>query len=313
MQSNSAQTTLAQTVKPTLQNWLEAAAIVLIWTAFIVSSRMAIKKAFTPYDMMFLRFGFAALAAGCVVAWRASQQQSLFGEVPLSRMLFLGAFGGLGMSCIAFLGFSFSPAAHAAVLMPGTLPFSTAILAWAVLGEKIAGRKAVGLGLILLGVLFMAYQAFYGAVVGAGDHANVWKGDVLFPMASSCWAVYSVYCRKWAIKPLDAIVITPIVAFIAFTPFYIALAPKMIGVIPLEQTLLNGAFQGWFAFMLSTWLFMRVMRAFGPLKTTMLTAWAPALSALIAVPLLGEPLSFLVVAGLVAVSAGTVVGVLPKR
>ena len=274
---------------------------------------MAIKKAFTPYDMMFLRFGFAALAAFCIVAWRASRQQALFGGVPFSRMLFLGAFGGLGMSCIAFLAFSFSPAAHGAVLMPGTLPFSTAILAWAILGDKIAGRKAVGLGLILLGIIVMGYQAFDGAITGAPDQANVWKGDILYPFASVCWAIYSVHCRKWAIKPLDAIVITPIVAFVIFTPFYLAFAPSMLSVIPIQQTLANGVFQGLFAFMLSTWLFMRVMSAFGPVKTTMLTAWAPALSALSAVPLLGEQLSLFVVAGLVAVSAGTVVGVLPKR
>jgi drug/metabolite transporter (DMT)-like permease len=296
------------TTEPGLLNWLEAMLLVLIWTAFLVLARQAVKKDFTPYDMIELRLGFAAIAALLIVAWRRSTGRLAFGGVPWRRMVFVGAFVGLGFTSLAFIAFSKAPAAHGAVLMPGTLPFSTALLAWLVLGEKISGRRIYGLALILLGVCFMAYQAFSGVAHGQSS----WVGDLMFPMASSCWAVYVVFSRKWGIKPMDAVVITPLVGFALVTPLYIAFAPKRIGELDPMLVLAHGAFQGWIAFMLSIWLFMRVMQVFGPLKTTMLTAWSPVLAALAAVPVLGEPLSGWVLCGLVAVFLGTVVGVLPQ-
>jgi drug/metabolite transporter (DMT)-like permease len=73
--------------------------------------------------------------------------------------------------------------------------------------------------------------------------------------------------------------------------------------------LATGFFQGVVAFVVSMWAFSRVAATFGPVKTSMMTALAPALAAVVAVPMLGEPLSLLVVLGLLAVTAGMIVGV----
>jgi drug/metabolite transporter (DMT)-like permease len=293
-----------QSTEPTAQNWFEAVSLVFIWTAFIVLARFAVKETFTPYDLMFLRISFAGIAALGILLFRIKRGQQPFGGVSFPRMLFLGSFAGLGMTCIAFTAFSFAPASHGAVLMPGTLPFSASLLAWFILGERIGGRKLLGLGFILIGILFMAYQAF------AGVHGeSTWKGDLLFPFASGSWAVYMVFSRKWGIKPVDAIVIVPIVATVIFAPVYWAFLPKNLPMVPWGEILFHGAFQGLFAFMLSMWVFMRVMQAFGPVRTTMLTASAPVFAALAAIPLLGESLTLYVVAGLVAVSVGTIIGV----
>jgi drug/metabolite transporter (DMT)-like permease len=115
------------------------------------------------------------------------------------------------------------------------------------------------------------------------------------------------------VKPLDAIVIVPLMATLLFTPVYLLFLPKNLSATAWTDIIFHGAFQGWFAFMLATWIFMRVMNVFGPVKTTMLTAWAPALAAIVAVPLLNEPLTMWVIAGLAAVSFGTVIGVLPSK
>jgi drug/metabolite transporter (DMT)-like permease len=294
---------------PKLQYWFEALAVVLIWTAFIVLARFAVKRTFTPYDLMFLRFGFAAGISACIVAWRLKQGEKPFNGTPFYQMLWLGFFGGVGMTVVAFIAFSFAPAAHGAVLMPGTLPFSAALFGWAILGEKVVGRRLLGLGFILLGILFMAFQAFTGTQYSPQS----WKGDLLFPFASSSWAMYMVLSRKWGVKPLDAIVIIPLVALLLFAPVYLVFLPKNLSATSWADILFHGAFQGWLAFMLATWIFMRVMKVFGPVKTTMLTAWAPVLAAVVAVPLLNEPLTIWVVAGLISVSLGTIIGVMPSK
>jgi drug/metabolite transporter (DMT)-like permease len=295
-----------------VRKWCEAFALILVWTAFIVLARFAVKTLFTPYDVIFLRLSFAALLAAVIVAWRMHNGRQPFGGVPWSQMLFVGGVVGIGFTCLALLGFSMAPASHGAVLMPGTLPFSTAVLAAFVLHERIQGRKALGLACILGGVLCMAYQAFF-ATEQVALPANTWKGDVLFPMASFCWAMYVVFSRKWGIKPLDAAVIAPIVGFALFAPFYFVLAPSNLATVSVVDIALHGLFQGWIAFMLSMWLFMRVMQSFGPVKTTMLTAWAPVLASLAAVPLLGEHLTPFVLLGLLGVSLGTMLGVSAAR
>ena len=55
--------------------------------------------------------------------------------------------------------------------------------------------------------------------------------------------------------------------------------------------------------------FTQMVRHFGPVRTTMITALVPGLSALAAVVLLGEPLGWNLWAGLALVTGGIVFGV----
>ena len=59
--------------------------------------------------------------------------------------------------------------------------------------------------------------------------------------------------------------------------------------------------------------FVQMVRAFGPVKSTMITALVPGLSALGAVLLLGEPLGWNLLAGLALVTAGILFGVRAAR
>ena len=60
---------------------------------------------------------------------------------------------------------------------------------------------------------------------------------------------------------------------------------------------------------LNTLLYTRMVATFGPTVSTMITALVPGVAAVAAVPLLGEPLTAAAVVGLVAVTAGMLVGV----
>jgi len=56
--------------------------------------------------------------------------------------------------------------------------------------------------------------------------------------------------------------------------------------------------------------FTRMIQHFGPVRSTMITALVPGLSAMGAVLFLGEPMHWSLVAGLLLVTAGILVGVL---
>jgi drug/metabolite transporter (DMT)-like permease len=278
-----------------------AVAVVCIWALFIVLSRRDVRGEVTIYDLAFLRFGFAALLVAPIALARPPGRR-LGGLTPM-RALALTLFGGLGFTVFAFLGLTMAPAAHGAVLMPGTLPFFAALIARALLGERITPRKAMGLAAILAGVVLMGVEAFSGTQFGT------WKGDLMFPLAACCWAMFTVLSRKWRVDALDATVAIPLFALILFLPAYLAFAPKQLALVPWSVWLPLAFFQGGIALVASMWAFSKVVAAFGPTRTTMITALAPALAALIAVPLLGELLSFPVTLGLLCVTAGMIIGV----
>ena len=282
-----------------------AIVVVAIWTLFLVLTRQSVKGSFTPWDLAFVRFGFAAAVVLPVFLWRPAGQR--FGRLTIGRALAVALFAGVGLTCIVFTGLSFAPAAHAAVLTTGTLPFSVAILSWWMFGDRIAGRKLLSLTLILLGVLCMAWYSFVSAAAGAPEGA--WRGDILFPLASASWAMFVVLVRRWGVGAVDATLATALISFVLYAPIYLLFLPKQMMAAPWIDIVWNGVFQGVLALVVSMSLYTRVVQAFGPSRTTMITAVCPGLAALIAVPVLGEPLSALVLMGLAAVTAGMVVGV----
>ena len=101
---------------------------------------------------------------------------------------------------LAYTGFFYAPAAHASVLMPGSLPLWTALLAAWVLRDRITPARALGLALIVAGDLLVGGRSLLHAFEGG----EVWKGDLLFMSAAFCWACYSVVARRHGLDAVRA-------------------------------------------------------------------------------------------------------------
>ena len=300
-----------------------AAITVLIWTSFILIARASADPsrggALTPLDIAFCRIVGAALILLPWGAWlvrrdrtRPDSGASLWGLSPLPLRVTgqVGLFGGLLYAVLAYQGFVFAPAAHASVLMPGTLPLWTTLLALLVLGERISAARALGLTLIVAGGLLVGGMS----LLRAFDGGEVWKGDLLFMLAASCWSAYSVLARRHRLDAVRATIAVTAFAFAVFVPVYaLALAaglvPGRLLTAPLSQVLFQIVFQGWGSVVISGITFTRMIGYFGPVRSTMITALVPGLSALGAVLLLGEPLGPNLIGGLALVTLGIVFGV----
>jgi drug/metabolite transporter (DMT)-like permease len=237
---------------------------------------------------------------------------SLFGLSPLSLRVTatVGLFGGLLYALLAYSGFMFAPAAHASVLLPGSLPLWTALLAVRVLHDRITLERALGLGLIVLGDLFVGGAS----LLHAFDGGEVWKGDLLFVSAAMCWASYSVLARRHALDAVRATIAVTVFAFVSFVPVYAVLllghvVPGHVFTAPLREVLFQMLFQGWGSVVISGITFTKMIQYFGPVRSTMITALVPGLSALAAVLLLNEPLYWNLLAGLALVTLGILFGV----
>jgi drug/metabolite transporter (DMT)-like permease len=298
---------------------------VVIWTGFILIARASADPArggtLSPFDIAFCRIVGASLILLPWGAWLvrrdralgvAAGQSSLLGLSPLSLKVTasVGLFGGLLYALVVYNGFRFAPAVHASVLMPGSLPLWTAILAALVLRDRITPLRAVGLGLIVLGDLLVGGSSLLQAFRGG----EVWKGDVLFMLAAMCWASYSVLARRHGLDAVRATIAITAFAFVCYVPLYGALVwsgavAGRIFTAPLAELLFQALFQGWGSVVISGITFTRMIQYFGPVRSTMITALVPGLSALGAVWWLGEPLFWNLGAGLALVTLGILFGV----
>ena len=273
---------------------------VVIWTSFIVIARATADPSrgvtLTPFDIALLRI----LGAGSVLlpwgVWlvRSGTARGWLGVSPLPwrTTVLTGFFGGLLYALLAYAGFVYAPAAHASVLMPGSLPLWTALLAALILHDRITPARALGLAFIVAGDLLVGgaslLKAFEGGVV--------WKGDLLFMSAAFCWSVYSVLARKFALDAVRATIAITTFAFITYVPAYALLVASgavqsRLGVVPVGDVVFQLLFQGVGSVVISGITFTQMIRSFGPVRSTMITALVPGLSALGAVVFLGEPLS----------------------
>lgn len=300
---------------------------VLIWSSFIVVARASAAHSLLPLDIGFLRI----IGAGCVLlpwGWwlmRAQRQTShisgepvgsLMGLSPLSLRITVltGIFGSLLYAMLVYSAFFFAPAAHASVLMPGSLPLWTSLLAIVFLHEHITRARAIGLACIVLGDMLVGGVS----LLQAFDGGEVWKGDVMFMCAAFFWSCYSVLVRRHALDPVRATIAITAFSCVSFVPVYGLAAyagwvPSHLGTAPASEMVFQAIYQGVGSVVISGITFNVMIRHYGPVRSTMITALVPGLSALGAVVFLNEPMSLNLLAGLALVTCGILFGVrLPK-
>jgi drug/metabolite transporter (DMT)-like permease len=90
---------------------------------------------------------------------------------------------------------------------------------------------------------------------------------------------------------------------------YLNVLPSHLAQAEWSEIVFQAAFQGVGAVVISGITFTQMIRTFGPVKSTMITALVPGLSALGAVVFLGEPLSWNLWMGLALVTGGILFGV----
>jgi drug/metabolite transporter (DMT)-like permease len=302
-----------------------AAAVItiLIWTSFIVVARLMALRGLTPLDIVLCRFigaGLVLLPWGYFLVRKMQANGQGTGTwlglspLPRSTTLLIGAFGGLAYAVLAYSAFVYAPAAHGSVLLPGMLPLSTALFSVWLLGEHLNKGRITGLAMIFGGALLVGGVSLFKAAFNLDGASTVWKGDVLFVCASTCWAFYAVTCRKHALGAVPATIAVIVVCTITYIPVYTLLVAtgvlhsKLVSA-PWGEIIFHTVWQGGGSVVISGITFTKMIEYFGPIRSTMLTAAVPGLSALGAVIFLNEPLYWNLLAGLALVTLGIVVGV----
>ncbi|HVI52085.1 MAG TPA: DMT family transporter [Candidatus Sulfotelmatobacter sp.] len=281
--------------QPMTLGYFYAGLIIVIWTGFTLITRIGVTGSLTPYDVIAIRLATAAILA--VPMWLHLSHHRRIDW----HMAALTATGGLGYVILVYCAFHLAPASHGGILLSGLQPFVMSLCTWAVMGEKptrqrLAGMAAIGMGAAVLG---------YGVLTGGSDS---WRGDLLFVGASLSWALYAVLARRWKVSPWETTLNVSLLAAAVYLPVYLLALPKTIMQSNWSEIMIQAAYQGALAAFIHAFIYMRAVEILGPSRLGVLTAITPVTAAMAAVPLLHEPLTASLLASLVLVTTGVVVG-----
>ena len=283
------------------KGYLYAGLVVVLWAGFSLSGRYAALAPgvrLTPWDLAALRYA-VALPVG-LAAYAAGPARGL----RWGRAAAVGIVAGLLFPLPAYVGFTFAPAAHGAVILSGTLPFLVA-LGLALTGAGRFGRVQVqSLLVLLLGIGLLGDAAYV-----QGARPGAWRGDLLFAAAVVAWAIFTILARRWAVTPWQVVGACGVWGGLIYLPIWAVALPSHLGQVTTGTIAFQMVMQGFLITVVSVLLYTRALVLLGAARLPLVTALVPGLAGLLAVPLLGEEVGLLDIAGLALVSAAVALGV----
>src|SRR5580692_10191097 len=113
-------------------------------------------------------------------------------------------------------------------------------------------------------------------------------GDVLFLFAAFLTACFTVVMRQAKLDPLHVAALVSTGSLVIYLPIYLALHGTCLAQLPLAEITVQAIFQGVLVTIVSLLLYGRAVAILGASGGASFGALVPALSALIAIPLLRE-------------------------
>lgn len=295
-------TTTSSSTRPLL-GALSALSVVLIWASWLVSTRHSAGTALTTLDLSLLRYGLPALVLAPV--WlRTGLWPKNVARLPLVLMI-LGS-GAFFFQVVAF-GMHHTPASAAGVLLPGAMPFFTALIGMLVLGERPDRARKVGMAAILAGGLVLLASSLSG-------HELSWISYVVLPFGATCWAVYTHAFKRSGLGAFEGgalIAVWSTIINLALLPFFgtgfFDVPMREIGLQVLAQGVLSG--------LVSTILYGWAVRILGGTQAAAYTAITPVAAALAGAWLLDETVGLAVITAAFVTGAGVLLstGILSRR
>ncbi len=280
------------------KGYLYGMAAVVIWSGFILVSRLGGISPLSHYDVIAIRY--VSCAAILLPLWWFKFPFKLLDI----RFITAGIVGGLAYALFAFKGFELAPASHAALLLPGLMPFFIIILSAFFAGEHIRPERWIGVVVISMGVGSLLWGKISNGASFSTGHWNLMA-------AALCWGVFSVLIKRWNITPWQATVSLALVTCALYLPVYLLFLPSNIDFSILstlsalaDDILIQVFYQGVMATIVQMLFYVKAVTLLGPSRMGTLMALVPLIAGFSGVLLFEEVLDIGLAMGLILVCAG---------
>lgn len=267
----------------------------LIWSSWLVMTRLGVTTTLTAGDVATLRFAVPAILLAPMLTGRA---RHAIAAAPWKTLVIMAIGAGAPMFLLAAYGMRYAPAAHAGALLPGSMPLFVAILSLLVLREGMGGLRALGFGLIFAGDLFIGG---YNALVSTDGS---WRGHLMFLSGAFLWATYTLAFRRSGLTPWQGALWANGASFLVFVPLHLLFGDSRLAEAPVQDIVLQIIFQGGASGFAGMALYGLAVSRLGASRGSAFTSLTPVGATLLAIPILGEIPDLVSVAGIFCVAFG---------
>ncbi|WP_340262032.1 DMT family transporter [Sulfitobacter pontiacus] len=284
-----------------LVGYLAIAVTVLVWAGFALSTRAASGAQLTFGDVALIRSGIPALFFLPFLPKRIA----VLRQLPAQRWLMIAAGAGLPFFWLAAMGGAQTSATHVGALIAGTTPVSVAVLTWVIYRQRPA--VLLPLGIILVGV---------AALIGASGNlaAGSLTGVALLLSASLLWGCYTLGLRGSGLDPIGCALVLALPSTLVLLPLLAAgVLPSNLPQVRLAEAMPFILAQGVGVGLVSSLTYAIAIARLGVAKCAAIGSLAPAIAAVLAVPLLHEALTFGTILAVLIICAGVMLANRPKE
>ncbi|RKG54640.1 DMT family transporter [Acinetobacter cumulans] len=280
-------------MSPQKQGYLYVLITMCIWGGFTLTARLSANWGIGAWDITALRFLLAFCILMPILIYK-KDTAFLWKKEPF----ILAMIGGVGYCLTAYSAFHYAPAAHAAIFLNGFIPLCTAIAAFALFKQAFDRHTWASLVIMIGAISVMSFLMYRETGVAFG------LGDLLFVMSAIWWGVFSVLLRQWQLSAWHAMAGVAVWSAIVFVPIYLLFLPKHLSEPEPMHLLAQVLYHGIFVVIVATLTYVEAIKRLGAFKAGSIVTLAPFMAAILAVPLLNEPLSFAIICGLFGMAIG---------
>ncbi|WP_336938630.1 DMT family transporter [Acinetobacter modestus] len=275
------------------QGYLFVLITMCIWGGFTIFSRLNLHWHVSAWDLVAMRFAIAFLILIPVLIYK---KDLAFLWHP--RPVILALTGGLAYCLTVYTAFLQAPAAHAAIFLNGCIPLCTAVAAYLLFRQPFDKHTWLSLSIMLSALLLMSYLMLHDQAAAFG------LGDLLFFISAVWWGIFTVLLKQWKLSAWHSMASVAIWSAIIYLPVYILFVPKHFQEAEPIHLVIQGLFHGVLVVIIATLTYVAAIERLGAFKTGSIVTLAPFIAAVIAVPLLDEPLNAAIACGLVGMGIG---------
>lgn len=276
--------------------------IVLVWSFWLIVSRVANDSGLTIYDLAALRYGLASLiAVPLCLYYKPWQGLSLLQIAVLSFIL------GPVYILFVFAGFLFAPAAHGGIFMNGVLPLISILFAIVLMRVFPSARQVTGGLLILISAIVLAWDA------SASSAAQAWIGDLLFLTGAVFFSIYMILAERWQLGAMQIIFCGTVVNAGLYLPVWALFLPSGLAEAPMGPLLLQAIYQGFVPNLFGLLFIAHASRTIGNGNTSFILAAVPGGGAILGALILEETLNLPSIIALVILTIGLLMSVRRRK
>ncbi|MBP6274103.1 MAG: DMT family transporter [Acinetobacter sp.] len=275
------------------QGYLFVCITMCIWGGFTILSRLNLHWHVSAWDLVAMRFAIAFIILMPVLIYK---KDLAFLWHP--RPVILALTGGLAYCLTVYTAFLHAPAAHAAIFLNGCIPLCTAVAAYLLFKQPFDKHTWLSLSIMLSALALMSYLMLHEQASAFG------LGDILFFLSAVWWGIFTVLLKQWKLSAWHSMASVAIWSALIYLPIYILFIPKHFQEAEPVHLLVQGVFHGVLVVIIATLTYVAAIERLGAFKTGSIVTLAPFIAAIIAVPLLNEPLSPAIMCGLVGMGIG---------